>query len=119
MKKLAFLLLLVVTLASCNQTEYPIYKYGTESEIPDSLKVKYSEWVTETVKASNNNMTGGDYEDPEDVIAQAEITGHNIFSVEVEGMYITECSECMWDFTPVSKMTPKQLIIFNRIKENR
>lgn len=119
MKKIMILLILVIGISSCNNVEYPLYQYGEESEIPDSLRVKYAEWVTETIKASNNNMTGGDYEDPEDVVAQVEITGHNIFAVKVEGMHITNCSECMWEFVPVDKMTPRQISIFKKLKEQR
>lgn len=60
----------------------------SETSVPDSLRFAMAEWVKETVRAASNQMTGGDYEDPEDVIVQAEKTANRLFSrtTRAEGM---------------------------------
>lgn len=95
---------------------YPQYTYGKEKRIPDSLRMKYAEWVKQTVAAASSHMTAGDYEDPEDVISQAEETGERIFEVEAEGLYII-AREGEWRrFIPKEDLTPEELKILEKLK---
>ncbi len=69
--------------------KYPLYTgFELRKIVPDSNKAKMAEWITKTVSATNFHMKGGDYEDPEEVIEQAEETAENIFSVEVPCLLI-------------------------------
>lgn len=66
--------------------KYPIYSKTKVSYIPDSLKTKYREWIKETIKASNQHLSAGNYEDIDETIEQAEQTANNIFEVETYGL---------------------------------
>lgn len=82
----AILLLAVVFLSSCNSEKYPKYSLETIEYVPDSLKSEQRKFITETVRAASQHMTGGDYEDVDETIQQAERTSGNIFSVKVIGL---------------------------------
>lgn len=85
---LAKLMLVAVlfSLVSCNEDKYPKYSLTTIEFVPDSLKVEHRKFITETVRAASNQMTGGDYEDVDVTIIQAERTADNIFSSSVVGL---------------------------------
>ena len=84
----AKLLLVAVLFSSCKKEaiKYPIYSLTTIEYIPDSLKVEHRKFITETVRAASNQMTGGDYEDVDETIIQAERTADNIFSSNIIGL---------------------------------
>jgi hypothetical protein len=108
-------------LISCNvQDQVTIeYEYEVQEILPDSNKLKMAKWITETVSASNHQMTGGDYEDPEDVIEELQDVGEDLFSVKVEGLKrIKKRSGQVVDFyfIPKSELTPEQLKIFSTIR---
>lgn len=97
--------------------KYPHYTYGTDTYIPDSMKIQYANWVKETVAAASNHMTGGDYEDPEDVIEQAEESGKRIFESKAEGLYRV-LSEGQWrEFIPKERLTKEELVILEKLKK--
>lgn len=84
---LAYVLLVAVLFSSCkNEVKYPIYSLTTIEYVPDSLKVEHRKFITETVRAASNQMTGGDYEDVDETIIQAERTADNIFSSNIIGL---------------------------------
>jgi hypothetical protein len=87
-RNLAKLMLVAVlfSLVSCNEDKYPKYSLTTIEFVPDSLKVEHRKFITETVRAASNQMTGGDYEDVDETIIQAERTADNIFSSNVIGL---------------------------------
>lgn len=87
-RNLAKLMLVAVlfSLVSCNEDKYPKYSLTTIEFVPDSLKVEHRKFITETVRAASNQMTGGDYEDVDETIIQAERTADNIFSLSVVGL---------------------------------
>lgn len=87
-RNLAKLMLVAVlfSLVSCNEDKYPKYSLTTIEFVPDSLKAEHRKFITETVRAASNQMTGGDYEDVDETIIQAEITADNIFSSTVVGL---------------------------------
>jgi hypothetical protein len=114
---------LTVTIHSCKQKvekqiEYPKYEYAMDNYLSDSAKIKMAFWITETVKATNNQMTGGDYEDPEDVIEQLEETGEKLFSVKIEGLRIKQNAGSYWEFIPKPELTKKQIQILDSLKNN-
>ncbi len=110
-------LLLALSLTSCMDEPSRLeYRYAMGSYMPDSLKEKYAEWITKTVSASNLHMTGGDYEDPEDVIQQAERTGERIFSIQTEGLETRQDSRSYWEFIPKNRLTGAQLKEMERLK---
>lgn len=87
-RNLAKLMLVAVlfSLTSCGEEKYPKYSLITIEFIPDSLKAEHRKFITETVRAASNQMTGGDYEDVDETIIQAERTADNIFSSSVVGL---------------------------------
>ncbi len=84
---LMLLLVVIFSLTSCYYKEkYPKYSLTTIEFVPDSLKVEHRKFITETVRAASNQMTGGGYEDVDETIIQAERTADNIFSSDVIGL---------------------------------
>ena len=84
MVKLVLGLSLLLVLTACDGKEdvkYPYYRQTANLVVPDSLKPEYREWIKETVRAASENMTGGDYEDADETIVQAETTAKRVFGV--------------------------------------
>lgn len=93
----SFCTLLSCVFFSCEQTPtYPRYTATTKEVIPDSLKNDHRTWITETVRAASQNMTGGDYEDVDETIIQAERTADRIFGKKLRALRI-EISDHYWD----------------------
>ena len=117
---------LIISAASCtNNADEPkyAYHYGIDKEVPDSLKVAQREWITKTVAACNNRLTGGDIEDQEKVIEQAESSSERLFGVEVEGLYMYDAESeynpkqvYYYTFIPKRNLNPLQLKLFNELK---
>lgn len=81
--------------------------YYERSYIPDSLRPQMAKFITEAISAASLNLTAGDYEDPEDLLNQAEKTAEKIFSRRTASlcmkgydMYVLE--------VPTDKLTPRQ-----------
>lgn len=97
-----------------NEVNTNVYSISTLTVVPDSLQAKYAEWIKETVRAASQNMTGGDYEDADDTIDQAQASGLKVFGVlkpclrvkyaDYESLYITE-----------DKLNPEQKIIYLKL----
>jgi hypothetical protein len=84
MKKILFLLVVLICLVSCEKPpKYPRYTLVRTYCVPDSLKSKQREWIKETIRASNQHLTAGDYEDIDETIQQVEHTSNNLFEVSV------------------------------------
>lgn len=62
------------------------YSLYTVKYVPDSLKLEYRTWITETVRAASYNMTGGDYERPDWTIMEAKEKADDIFQKETIGL---------------------------------
>lgn len=90
MKKLNYLLivcLLSIIFVSCGENvKYPRYSIEKIHIVPDSLKSAHREWIKETVRAASMHMTGGDYEDVDETILQAEQTANRIFEIQIIGL---------------------------------
>ncbi len=93
------------------------YQYVKGDYLSDSAKIEMTYWITETMKASSNQMTGGDYEDPEDVIEQLEETGRRLFTKRVDGLRKWNSEGRYWDdFVPVYELTKRELFILDSLK---
>ena len=118
MKRLIFLALIVLT--GCGRYEDV---YGVRQTVPDSLKVKRQEWITKTVSAASLHMTGGDYEDPEDLIEEVTEQSVSLFSVEEEGIRTIEYDILGLyagdDFKPAKYFTKEDSILFIQLKNKR
>lgn len=123
MRKKLFLLLISISflLISCGIGENKkstkpeiVYNYTQITTIPDSNLVKMRDWIIKTVEATNKNMTGGDYEDPEDVIEQVEETANRLFSVKEDALQIL--SNGYWSTIPKNRMTKEELHILDSLK---
>ena len=116
----AILLLAVVFLSSCNSEKYPKYSLATIDYVPDSLKAEHRKFITETVRAASQHMTGGDYEDVDETIQQAHTTANNIFSVKVIGLK-KELYENEWDALRIKPQdfTAEEKRIFDSLSNYR
>jgi len=124
MKIFGILIFTLMIITSCEPRvndyyNFPAYEYTKSAYVPDSNKVKMAVWITETVKASNNHMTGGDYEDPEDVIEQCEETAQRLFSIETEGLtkYTSPQSFGIW--YSKEQLTKRELQILDSLKNSK
>lgn len=95
---------------------YPDYKYSTRLGVPDSLKEKQAEWIKETLRAADQHLGAGDYEDPEDVVEEIAKTSEKIFGRQLEGLEITRDPNEFPVFFPYSQLDGKQILIFNKLK---
>ncbi len=87
MKKILFLLAVIICLVSCEKPpKYPRYTLERVYYVPDSLKSQQREWIKESIRASNQHLTAGDYEDIDETIEQVERTSNNLFEVSVIGL---------------------------------
>lgn len=95
---------------------YPIYEYSTQMGVPDSLKQQQAEWIKETIRAADQHLGAGDYEDPEDVVEEISETSEILFGRQLEGLKITRRPEEWSVFFPYSQLDEKQKEIFNKLK---
>ena len=111
-RNLAKLMLVAVlfSLTSCSEEKYPKYSLTTIEFIPDSLKAEHRKFITETVRAASNQMTGGDYEDVDETIIQAERTADNIFSSSIVGLR-KEIDKNYWNSL---ELKPNELNVYEK-----
>lgn len=112
---------MLLSTASCEGQPPTIedqYEIGYKKMVPPENVDKMADFITKTVSASNLHMTGGDYEDPEDVVEAAERTAKNLYEVEVEGLYYKYQKEYSWEwaFTPKDSLKYRELEIFKKLK---
>ena len=117
MKK--YLIILIISLISCSQPKDYIdttyYNLSYEIIVPDSLKSKQEQFIKDIVKNTNFHITAGDYEDPEDVISEANYTFTKIYAVQTEGLTNLKFGT----FTPFSKLDSNELKIFHKLKQEK
>lgn len=108
MKKLTYFIIGIGLLTSCVDKNYnaPIYELRAYSVVPDSLREKQREFIINTVRASSEHMTGGDYEDVDETIEQAEATSVNLFSENKFGLIIDFKGKI--SYVHPSELTPNQ-----------
>lgn len=107
-----YALLACVLLTSCkNEVKYPIYSLATISYVPDSLKAEHREWIKESIRASNQYLTAGDYEDIDETIIQVERTASNLFEVNTIGLR-KQISDSYWDDL---RLKPSELSSYEKV----
>lgn len=82
MHKTLFGILVAVSLYGCDQRAQIDYHLEShvEADPTDTLtQGKIARFITETTRAASQHMTGGDYEDPEDVIEQAQESAERLY----------------------------------------
>lgn len=106
---------------SCSKhNEYPKYSLETISFVPDSLKEQHRKWITETVRAASQHMTGGDYEDVDATIRQAKYTADELYQTKIIGLK-KSINENYWEdlhLTP-NELTKKEKLILDSLVNNR
>lgn len=93
---LLILVILSILLSSCGEEKYPKYSLISIEFIPDSLKSEHRKFIVETISAASYHMNGGDYEDVDETIAQAERTANKIFRSKIIGLR-KQINENYWD----------------------
>jgi hypothetical protein len=78
--------LFLFTSCETKKETYPKYSLTKVEYVPDSLKVEYRTWITETIRAASEHMSGGDYENINQTIVQAKWTADELFEVSVIGL---------------------------------
>lgn len=86
MKRITIIILLCMLTSCVERVKYPIYTLNTITFVPDSLKKQHRQWITETIRGSNQHLSAGDYEDIDETIIQVERTANNLFEIEVIGL---------------------------------
>jgi len=124
-KPVYFAIIFSLLLSSCGYTSrenFPVYMLTTIEYVPDNLKQEHRKFITETVRAGSQHMTGGDYEDVDETIAQAERTADRIFSIEVLGLekvlYEGTHNAIRLEIKP-SDFTPYEKQIFDSLSVNK
>lgn len=117
---LAAILLLAAVMSSCNNEKYPKYSLTTIRYVPDSLKSEHRKFITETVRAASQHMTGGDYEDVNETIIQAERTADNVFSVSIIGLE-KQIDDNYWNSLKLKpeQFTPYEKMVFDSLVNSR
>lgn len=96
------------------EVEYS-HRIVTEIFVPDSLMDDYRIWITETVRAASQHVTGGDYEDVHETIRQVEITGERIFGKKELCLSISYNSDYNNIVVRQKDMTKEQRQIFQQL----
>jgi hypothetical protein len=84
--------------------------------VPDSLLSEMAKFIIETVSAASLHMTGGDYENPENVIFQAEKTANKIFSRRATALKMWNQEEYAIKIT-IKDLTPRQTRIYELVSK--
>lgn len=98
-------------LAEAGLKKVEIY-FRYDDVVPDSQKAAMAQWITNTVAAASLHMTGGDYEDPEDLVEEVVEQAEEIFSIEVRVFYLQYVIEGSsgnnWCTGKYADLTPSQ-----------
>lgn len=104
----------VLLMTSCGG---PSYRYAIELRIPDDRRLEAAAWITETVRGCTYHLTAGDYEDPEDLLAEAEAVAVRLYGLDVEGLWVVDLGTGA--FIPMDKFSPGQRAIFDELKSGK
>jgi len=119
MKKLLIIPIIILFISCEEKINYPVYSLVTKEIVPDSLKSKHRTFITETVRAANQHLSAGDYEDIDETIIQAERTADNIFSVKVVCLN-KQIDDKYWNDLVIfpKEFTDKEKKIFDNLIKN-
>jgi hypothetical protein len=85
MKKLIYVLLILILTSCRDYVEYELY---TERIIPDSLVTKHRQYVVELVKASNYNHDAGKSKNKGHILNDANWVANRLYEVKVPALRI-------------------------------
>jgi hypothetical protein len=119
MKKLSIFICtaLMLLLVSCEE-DVPQYRVGTTTVIPDSSQQKIAEFIVQLMSATSFHMTTSDYEDPEDVIAEARRTAYQLYSVQIPCLQVKYPNLYWADIDPCC-MTERQKQVFEELNKKQ
>ena len=101
MKSILFILVLCcISCTNRNPQSNVEYSLTTIQSVPDSLKEKQRGWILETVRASNQHLSAGDYEDIDETIIQVERTANDLFGKTELGLR-KSVKEKQWVFIEI------------------
>jgi hypothetical protein len=113
----SLLLLLLLVMISCKdpkpEPDYSDYQISYEDIIPEQDKEKATQLMEKLVSAASLHMTAGDYEDPEDLIEQAQSTTEDMYAERVVGLWHN------YKFIPESEFTPQEKVIFDYLSSHK
>lgn len=96
------------------EPKFPQYSITSITYIPDSLKEKHRSWVLETVRAANQHLSAGDYEDIDETIEQAQETGDNLFGKTVIGLQ-KESAPWVYEEIKPEDFSPREKKVFDSL----
>jgi len=113
-------ILFAIVLAGCGEQEtYPKYEYAVEYYVPDSIMPVAREWIKETIRATNQHLSAGDYEDVWRTIRVSKEEGLELFGVRMPGLRkIKYERQYEPEFIPQERMTCFEKEIFERKRIN-
>ena len=106
---------ITVVLIGCSN--YPKYEIAVTTKVPDSLNQRREQFIIEVVRAASLHMTGGDYEDPEDVIEEADNIFIGMYATPVKGLRVWNCHGCYPEFITPKEMDVEQKLIFEKLSK--
>ncbi len=117
MKKhnIIFTALLLVCMTLCGCGDYPKYELHSIQYVPDSLKEKHRTWIMETVRASNQHLSAGDYENVPQTIQTAKWIADELFSASEPCLRRLDGAGVMWYDVSKEYMTKNERIIFDSL----
>lgn len=123
-KKIEFLIFCVCLLGlmgGCAGDKRPLvitpqYEYAVDYYVPDSAMPETREWIKETVRATNEHLSAGDYEDVWNTIRVSREEGLKLFSVRTEGLNIRKKKGFLLEFVPYEWLTVNERKIFEELR---
>lgn len=91
--------------------DYSAYQISFRDVIPEKNKEKAALLMEKLVTGASHQMTAGDYEDPEDVIEQAEEAAMNLYGERITGLYYN------YKFIPESEFTTEERRIYEYLSK--
>ena len=114
-------------LTSCNvqststpeqkKPEYPKFSYSVGIYVPDSVKTKMTNFITETVRAATAGMKTDDYEDTDDLVEETTRNAEKIYSINTEGLDVVTSEGGYSVFIPLAELSIEQRKIFEKLKK--
>lgn len=80
------------------------------------MKNVISDKLRDIVEAGSKHMTGGDYEDPEDLVYATKNTLEDLYSRRVDGLYVRHGDAMSAEFTPYFQLLPEERPIYDSLK---
>lgn len=88
-------------------------------EVPDSSRQKMADWITATVAAASSNMSGGDYESPDDLVEEVCDQARSLFAVAQRrpALDIQIKEKGQFRSVYVEDLTPAEKAVYDYLKQ--